>query len=235
MALSKSQKAQRYWQHGDSQPTKRPKYQSEPWRNQSSDEPSDSSLSSLTSSDCISPSKSNNSNNDSESSVPHTPQKVVKTTCQITAINRKWEILKDAIKEAETYYDDYETSNSKAIQQFNELSELRDFNYIRREMELARKGTASMDASIATVKSSLRRQRTPLTGYEVGKSHTERLRKQALHIITYKRLPIQGNGLTTNHFLILDNKEVSRAIFEWISTHKVGKVIHSLHSESCHL
>ncbi|EGG04459.1 uncharacterized protein MELLADRAFT_64900 [Melampsora larici-populina 98AG31] len=169
MALSRSQKAQRYRQRGNSRPTKRPKYRNEPWRNQSSDE-SDSDLSSLTSSsDCESQSESeldetNNSEDKAESkvevisqsqskdSIPHPPQKVVKTSRQIAAIDQKWEILKDAIEEAAAYYDDYKTLNSKAIQQFDELSELRDFNYTRREMELARKGTASMDASIATIK-----------------------------------------------------------------------------------
>lgn len=227
MRPTKAQRAQRCRQHGSQPPQKRSKHADEP----RCDQPSNSE-SNLSRSPSTVPSDEDDyqhgiePNHDETSVEIHNPaiKTRIKIVHRLDRINSQWEELNNAIEAAAFYYDSYKMSNSVANQLFDELAELREFNHRRRQLNNSNSVSMSMQASMETVQTSFLRRRIPRSDSEVGSGHAARIRKQAAHIIIHKRLPVRGNGLSTEHPSILDNREVFRMITEWISTQKVGKV-----------
>ncbi|EGG05868.1 uncharacterized protein MELLADRAFT_107265 [Melampsora larici-populina 98AG31] len=149
-----------------------------------------------------------------------------KTERQMEDINHQYLELDNSHQAANAYHELHPGSIKEIINRSHQLEELREFNFLRKKLELESSKTASIPASIETAMCSMRQQQNSDPDCEgAGVHHARKIRQLAAFVILHQRLPEENRGKLTVHSCMLDNMGFLKAITDWIATVRVGKVM----------
>ncbi|KAI7954431.1 hypothetical protein MJO28_004831 [Puccinia striiformis f. sp. tritici] len=139
----------------------------------------------------------------------------------------QWKLLNLALNFVDETFKDKKKKDSSFQYPHVMMSDLREFNHLRREYTIGLVSSPSFSAALATSKSSIRRRRT--TGNNQNKSTSgiylaRLISNQAQHVIDHKELLHVTHGNRNNHKSTLDNIVIRKALITWSASQTPGTV-----------
>ncbi|KNF05618.1 hypothetical protein PSTG_01427 [Puccinia striiformis f. sp. tritici PST-78] len=139
----------------------------------------------------------------------------------------QWKLLDSALNFIDESFKDKKKKDSSFQYPHVMMSDLREFNYLRREYTVGLVSSPSFSAALATSKSSIRRRKT--TGNKQNKSTSgiylaRLISNQAQYVVDHKELLHIARGNHSNHKSMLDNIDIRKALITWSASQTPGTV-----------